>query len=364
MKDWKYSGNFRYVSLYLLAIFFFQQIAWSAPDLPALLKPANQSSPEQPIPGNPQTPAGEAATQTTNQFLEDTLTLTPLRDQEEILRPQDDDRHSEDEVRRIYELERHDFEEAVDLLRPEYASAVIVKSLSEENIKSLLNLSFETAIIVLHGEIVLFSTGGKEEIGISEPVKALLEKANFISHTHVVASEENGPSLYDLENAVSAPAEEYVLSRKGVFKYNQTSFLNPGNPDSYTNYLEALNAAKANSELKDQVRARADLNQFIREMDSLNEMDSSPQIFRASEDVSPLGRVLKLDDNLALDGVDDLKAIANTPDINLGIHTERTVSIWFRVEDPSINTRKQVIYEEGGAGRGLNMYVYDGKLYA
>ncbi|MBI3307586.1 MAG: LamG domain-containing protein, partial [Candidatus Omnitrophica bacterium] len=42
---------------------------------------------------------------------------------------------------------------------------------------------------------------------------------------------------------------------------------------------------------------------------------------------------------------------------------ERTVAIWFRVEDPSINTRKQVIYEEGGAGRGLNIYVYDGKLY-
>ncbi|MBI3312907.1 MAG: hypothetical protein HYZ83_01540 [Candidatus Omnitrophica bacterium] len=83
----------------------------------------------------------------------------------------------------------------------------------------------------------------------------------------------------------------------------------------------------------------------------------------AKPEVSPLGRVLKLDDDLEFDGVDDLKALDNSTDINLGIHTERTLAIWFRVEDASINTRKQVIYEEGGAGRGLNIYVYDGKLY-
>src|SRR3989338_9061178 len=77
---------------------------------------------------------------------------------------------------------------------------------------------------------------------------------------------------------------------------------------------------------------------------------------------SPLGRVLKLDDDLEFGGM-DFKEIANTPDINLGIHTERTLAIWFRVEDASINTRKQVIWEEGGGGRGLNIYVHDGKLY-
>ncbi|PLX27290.1 hypothetical protein C0581_03475 [Candidatus Parcubacteria bacterium] len=64
---------------------------------------------------------------------------------------------------------------------------------------------------------------------------------------------------------------------------------------------------------------------------------------------------------LLFDG-DDYVTIPNTNDINLGLHEQRSVSVWFKVVDKDLAT-KQVIYEEGGQSRGLNIYVHDGSLY-
>jgi hypothetical protein len=75
---------------------------------------------------------------------------------------------------------------------------------------------------------------------------------------------------------------------------------------------------------------------------------------------------------LELNGVRDRVEITNTPDINTGsTYLERTVAFWFR--DRSRETpapkgkgaaRRQVLYEEGGSGAGLNLYLEDGKLHA
>jgi hypothetical protein len=62
------------------------------------------------------------------------------------------------------------------------------------------------------------------------------------------------------------------------------------------------------------------------------------------------------------DGIDDRVEIASTSDINLGTHQERTIECWFNIEDKSEAT-KQVIYEEGGPNRGLNIYVQSNILY-
>ncbi|MCK4319136.1 right-handed parallel beta-helix repeat-containing protein, partial [Candidatus Micrarchaeota archaeon] len=59
---------------------------------------------------------------------------------------------------------------------------------------------------------------------------------------------------------------------------------------------------------------------------------------------------------------DDYISIPNSYDINLGTHDKRTISAWFKVNDKDLDA-KQVIYEEGGASRGLNIYVYNGSLY-
>ena len=75
-------------------------------------------------------------------------------------------------------------------------------------------------------------------------------------------------------------------------------------------------------------------------------------------------RDVGLNGAVSFDGDGDLITVPNSTDINLGIHQALTISAWFLVDDVTDNSRKQVIYEQGGGPRGLNIYVFDGKLYA
>ncbi len=183
-----------------------------------------------------------------------------------------------------YEYERYYFDEALENLRPEYASAVIVKGLTAENLKELVEQPFETGILVLHGEIVLFTSGSEDEIGVLPAARELISKASFISHTHPSQYSKEGPSGQDLNEAVVAPNQEYVLTGKGVYAYNQEGILNDGKPYTYEWYLEKLKEAieitpsplpspqmgRGLGEGQGQVEARKELNLFIAEQDRYN----------------------------------------------------------------------------------------------
>ena len=67
------------------------------------------------------------------------------------------------------------------------------------------------------------------------------------------------------------------------------------------------------------------------------------------------------DEGLEFDG-NDWVGVSNTEDINLGTHAERSISVWFNISNKDLS-QKQVIYEEGGSTRGLNIYVESGILY-
>ncbi|MCA9981561.1 MAG: cadherin-like domain-containing protein, partial [Anaerolineales bacterium] len=60
----------------------------------------------------------------------------------------------------------------------------------------------------------------------------------------------------------------------------------------------------------------------------------------------------------------DVLTVADSHLINIGAQNERTVSFWIRPTNVGIDTRKQIIWEEGGLTHGLNLYIYDGALYA
>lgn len=67
---------------------------------------------------------------------------------------------------------------------------------------------------------------------------------------------------------------------------------------------------------------------------------------------------------LQFDGVGEYVSIENSSTLNIGgPYTDRTIEAWFYCEDVSNSTKKQVIFEEGDATRGFNIYVYDGSLY-
>ena len=58
--------------------------------------------------------------------------------------------------------------------------------------------------------------------------------------------------------------------------------------------------------------------------------------------------------------MNDRVRIPNTSDINQGTHSERTVALQFTANEV---TSRQVLYEEGGTVRGLNIYIDNGMLY-
>lgn len=53
--------------------------------------------------------------------------------------------------------------------------------------------------------------------------------------------------------------------------------------------------------------------------------------------------------------------VKSSEDINRGTHAERTVSLWFKADKANAKG-KQVIFEEGNASRGMNLYLDDGLL--
>ena len=65
--------------------------------------------------------------------------------------------------------------------------------------------------------------------------------------------------------------------------------------------------------------------------------------------------------HLDLDGVDDQVNVPTSTELNQGTFTEKTISVWFRVDQTS---GRQVIYEQGGATRGLSIYLDGDTLYA
>jgi SH3-like domain-containing protein len=187
-----------------------------------------------------------------------------------------------------YESERYTFDEALEQLRPEYASALIVKNLTARDLEALTELSFETAVVVLHGEIVLFSSGNQDEIGITSSASGLLRDATFISHIHSGEYSAEGPSGNDIAGAVAAPGAEYVVTGQGVYGYNNGGLLLDGAVNSYDWYLDRLqDELRKTADEKDQAAARAALNAFIVAQDQYNQTeDSLKETFRAGGTLS------------------------------------------------------------------------------
>ncbi len=64
---------------------------------------------------------------------------------------------------------------------------------------------------------------------------------------------------------------------------------------------------------------------------------------------------------LLLDGDGDHVDIANSADINVGTHSQRSITFTFKADEDG-GEGKQVIYEEGASIRGLNIYLENGEL--
>lgn len=221
---------FRFTAFLTLLTFSFQQIS-QAQSLQQELSSASNAPASAPVESaqltepvlSPQ-PSGNFVREAVDFFQND----YPLRQVKNGEEPENVQKTEAEETGRVlespdrkdvpYEQERKSFDEAVEELRPEYASAIILESISEDNVRQLLNLEFETALVILSGEIVLLTSGNEDEIRASRPASRILESAAFTAHTHPKEHQVEGPSPVDLQKASGL---EYVLTDQSVYAYDK-----------------------------------------------------------------------------------------------------------------------------------------------
>jgi hypothetical protein len=61
------------------------------------------------------------------------------------------------------------------------------------------------------------------------------------------------------------------------------------------------------------------------------------------------------------DGIDDFLTVSNHTDLNTSDVAQRNLSVAFR--SGSDVSRRQMVYDEGGSIRGMNIYIFNGDLY-
>ncbi len=64
------------------------------------------------------------------------------------------------------------------------------------------------------------------------------------------------------------------------------------------------------------------------------------------------------------DGIDDFIVVPNSKDLNSNIQEAKTITLWFKSPASFKVKNRQVIYKEGSFLRGLNIYFFNGRIYA
>lgn len=142
--------------------------------------------------------------------------------------------------------------------------------------------------------------------------------------------------------------------------------LNPNDPedrnedlngDGYTNLEEYLNGLRPDASLIG--RWALDDTSGNVAADSAEYGEAHPGSLRNGARFVEAGRI---GGAVALDGVDDYVSLPSPDDSGCQTTGQRTVSLWFKATKASL-ARRQVIYSEGNASRGLVVYLQKGRLY-
>jgi len=207
-----------------------------------------------------------------------------------------------------------------DLLREDFAYAAVLKDLSERDIQTLLDADVEVGLIVVEGEIVLFTSGSADEIRTAPAAQELFERASLIAHTHPREEQSSGPSGKDID---SARGGEYVITEAGVYVYDSTGVKGK---ISFQEFVERVRSSDFNR-LATEVattNVRDLLNQFIADTDSM-------VLFRAGGTVN-YSTTLTPDDVSTLAGKPDpILTGGSSPDSRFAQAGAETASIIYDV---------------------------------
>lgn len=175
-----------------------------------------------------------------------------------------------------YDSDESSFEDAIAQFSPDYASAVVVESLTAENLMQLNNLDVEVGIAVICGKIVMFTTGSRDELRANPAIQSLLSESPILIHTHPQGT-QTMPSALDID--LAGATTEYLLSGDGVYAYNMNGIVSSELSEAdLLDLIEANHVREASS-----VEAREILNDFIVEIDNYNADPAQYSIYRSAE---------------------------------------------------------------------------------
>lgn len=285
---------FKALSLALIITFTSSQIGLSQDSISLIPKQQPQAEKEISDRGEESlvAPSSGSYLETSQDFLADTLTLTRAEksiEETALLKPSFDhgegDAHNDEVVSPgSYEYLEYKFEDAVELIRPEFAVAIPVSSINEEELKKIRSLDVEVALISVKGMKFLLTSGRVNEILTHPVLEDLLDEVSFMAHTHPEKTNSDGPSLQDFSAA--GEDAEYVLTPETIISYSREGLQRKN--ISAGEFLAAWDRV-TREEAVNEREARLWANRFIVEVDRLNNEAEKLQILnlRASGTVTP-----------------------------------------------------------------------------
>ena len=264
---------FRLTAYFVLVTFSTLQIAWAQG--PVSTETLQDKLPETEVTNfqasspNPEVPLVETSTQ----FLSNQSPLSRTEEGPAISTGNLKDVLPKD-VRPVETYDRYALEPALDLMRPEFASAAILeKPMDKASFESLLAHSVEEDIEILHAvffqEDVMASSGSGDEIAASSAFQEIMKKAAFVLHTHPDEHSKEGPTGTDFEAA--GDQIHYVLTKeKKAYAYNRDGVVASGDIDWLVKRYE--DARRLSQETPDEMEVRRELNRLIAEQDKLNQI--------------------------------------------------------------------------------------------
>ncbi|MFA6601073.1 MAG: hypothetical protein WCU74_08705 [Candidatus Omnitrophota bacterium] len=222
-----------------------------------------------------------AVSPTTTDFLQEDAPLSVATSEEsEAVEPASEAKSETNfEVR---DYSESSFEDAVAELSKDYASAVVVKNFSADDLQKLTELDIEVGIAVLRDKAVLFTTGSEDELRANTVARALLDQADLIVHTHP-AGQRTEASLSDIEAA--GDAVEFVITTAGVVAYSHDGLVRQ-EPYAFSDLSEQINALIVQDEPS--TEAREVLNRFILAIDEYNQDKTGYETYRSGDPITVL----------------------------------------------------------------------------
>ncbi|HOE68726.1 MAG TPA: hypothetical protein PLH16_03620, partial [Candidatus Omnitrophota bacterium] len=271
-----YLGLRKFLSILLVLSFtFVQAIPYGYADI--TLRPDDYASDYVPetavdVSQDPSTPAPAPKPNTTTSFLSSNpMSFSADTEPAEQL-----------SVPAAYDYEEYSFVDAVAQFSPDYASAVVVSSVTAEDLRQLTRLDVEVGLAVIRGKVVMFTTGSKNELRANPVVREILAgEASIFIHVHP-EGEQTDPSALDID--LAGTAVEYLITTDRIFAYNVSGIKSSDMTDKdLLDLIDAVRVPEASS-----VEARAVLNKFIANIDEYNVAPQMYTIFRSAQPVSVL----------------------------------------------------------------------------